>query len=337
MKLFSAHDASGCAWYRMILPHQQLAQHGWDLTQVNANPSKKGYGFTTAQTTGHDVIAAQQLDRPGRAYVWRECRTPFSRLVYEQDDDVFSVGKHNFDAYNMFSRATVQDMCQHVMEVSDLVTTTTPALAEVLGEFNPNVAVLPNCIPAWVLDLEPRRRDRLTVGWMGGASHGLDIGEATPHVRRFMRRFPDWQLHLIGTDYRPTFDLPPGRAVFSKWIQVNEDPEGYYRLPDFDIGLAPLVKDTFNKSKSPVKALEYAAHGIPVIASDWYPYRGFVVHGETGFLVKRDHEWLRYLSILASDDALREKMGAAARERARQYTIEGNWQLWDEAYRGLFR
>jgi hypothetical protein len=65
----------------------------------------------------------------------------------------------------------------------------------------------------------------------------------------------------------------------------------------------------FASSKSYIKALEYAALGIPVIASDAEPYRDFVVHGVTGFLVRRDHEWLSYLRELASDDGLRQSMG----------------------------
>lgn len=336
MKLFSGHDAGGCAFYRMILPHTQLAAHGWDVTWVNAS-LETGAGFTSAGTRGHDVIAAQRVDKPGSAHVWRDCRTATSRLVLEQDDNVFAIGKHNWSAYEIYSRERVQDMVMHAMEVADMVTTTTATLADVLSEFNANVVVLPNCIPAWVCGLDPRPHDRPRVGWMGGASHGLDVGVVAGPVRRFLKRHADWQLSLVGTDYRPTFELPKDRAVFTKWIQVNDDAEGYYRLPDFDVGLAPLTPDVFNQSKSPLKAMEYGALGIPVIASDWPPYREYVRHGETGFLVKRDHEWLHYMSLLANDEALRQKMGAAAREQARENTIEGNWQKWDTAYRGLFQ
>jgi glycosyltransferase involved in cell wall biosynthesis len=65
------------------------------------------------------------------------------------------------------------------------------------------------------------------------------------------------------------------------------------------------------------------------------PYRQFVLHGTTGFLVKRDHEWLKYLSELAADDGLREEMGAKAREHARSWAIDDGWKLWEQAYEGL--
>jgi glycosyltransferase involved in cell wall biosynthesis len=73
-----------------------------------------------------------------------------------------------------------------------------------------------------------------------------------------------------------------------------------------------------------------------VIASDVGPYRDFITDGETGFLIRYEHEWLKRMSELASDSALRERMGAAARARAREHTIEGNWGLWEKAYADLF-
>jgi hypothetical protein len=52
--------------------------------------------------------------------------------------------------------------------------------------------------------------------------------------------------------------------------------------------------------------------------------------------VKRDHEWLHYLSELAGDDELRAKMGQAAREMARRHLIEDHWEDWARAYRAMF-
>jgi glycosyltransferase involved in cell wall biosynthesis len=82
-----------------------------------------------------------------------------------------------------------------------------------------------------------------------------------------------------------------------------------------------------------VKALEMAALGIPCIASDVGPYSGFVRHGETGFLVRRPHEWARYLRQLL-DPVARQEMGDKARALAADYTIETNIELWEKALIG---
>lgn len=313
----------------------QLAAHGYEVTLASADADKTP-GITARSMEGHDVIVAQRFNKPGGVHIYREARTPRNRLVYELDDDVFAISPENFNAYHMWQRPDILDAATHAMEVSDLITCSTEPLAEVLREYNPNVAVLPNHIPGWVCDVERNRRVRPAVGWAGGASHGADVGLISGPVRRFLKRFPGWDLRLTGTDYRPTFKAGD-RAVFTKWVQVNDHPEKFYKSPDWDIGLAPVVPNRFNAAKSCLKAMEYGALGIPTIASDYYPYTGYIRHGETGFLVRRDHEWLSYMSELASDDSLREKMGAAAREQARQWTIENGWAKWAETYEGLFR
>jgi glycosyltransferase involved in cell wall biosynthesis len=188
-----------------------------------------------------------------------------------------------------------------------------------------------------VLALPRTPRARPRIGWTGGASHGVDIGLVADPVRRFLRRHPGWDLHIGGTDYRPTFAAPADRMFYGKWVQVNEDPEGFYSSIDFDIGLCPVQPTVFNDSKSAIKAIEYGARGIPAICSDVPAYRPVIEHGINGFLVKRDHEWLKYASELAADDGLRDRMGEAAREMARRHLIEDRWRDWEAAYRGLFR
>jgi glycosyltransferase involved in cell wall biosynthesis len=199
------------------------------------------------------------------------------------------------------------------------------------------VEVLPNYIPEWVLDLPRDTTDRrLRIGWAGGSSHGRDIHMATPAVRRFMRRFPEWDLFINGVDYRKQFGAPPERSFYVPWIHVVDEPQVYYRAIDFDIGICPLLSTQFSRSKSWIKALEYFSRGIPVIASDVEPYRRFIDHGVNGFLAKTDHEWLGYLTQLAKEPELRQKMGEAAKEKARLNTIELHYDEWVRAYKMLF-
>ncbi len=55
-----------------------------------------------------------------------------------------------------------------------------------------------------------------------------------------------------------------------------------------------------------------------------------------GFLVKAGHEWLKYLSLLATDTDLRLKMSEAAKAKARENTIETHYAEWVNAYKMLF-
>lgn len=318
------------------MPLRQLEAHGYDVTFMSVNDDDRAT-VTSSDLVGYDLIVGQRLNVFKGMEAWRRARGPFSRLVYDTDDDVFTVNPENWAAFHLYGQPEIQDAVTHMSEVSDLITVTTGHLAGVMREHtdNENTLVLPNCIPAFVLDTPRPDNQRLTVGYQGGASHGADVGLISGPVRRFLKRFPGWDLRLGGTDYRPTFKAG-NRVRFSQWVAVYDDPAGYYTTLDWDIGLAPLAMKAFDYSKSNIKVLEYAARGIPSVATDCAVYRSFVRHGENGFLVKAEHEWLKYLSILASDDNLRQKMGEQARQDARNWTIEENYVRWRNAYEGLF-
>lgn len=341
MKIFAGHDGgSGCMYYRIELPLRQLEKHGHEVKfQSAGDMDGNRTPVTLRDMEGYDVIIGQRFNTHRGLGTWRRARVPSSRLVYETDDDVFSVTPENWQAYHLFNRGDIQDAVIHMAEVSDLITVTTEHLGQVIAENtgNENIAVLPNYVPAWVTETQWEHSQRPTIGWQGGGSHGVDVGIIAEPVRRFMKRFPGWDLRLGGTDFRPTFRVPKERTRFNLWVPVYLDEPGFYNSIDWDIGLAPLSPKQFNESKSNIKVLEYAARGIPSIASDCGVYRSFIRHGENGFLVKRDHEWLKYLSILASDEGLRLKMGEQARQDAKRWTIEEHWQQWEMAYASLFQ
>lgn len=320
MKLFAFHDESGCGWYRIKVPMAELARRGHDVTVLSAGDVEQ------VQSLPYPLVVGQRMDKHHALPYWRRWRAG-SRLVYEIDDDVFSIDPVNTMARAYYQSST-QDTVIHAAQVADLVTVTVEPLADVMRAHNPNVAVLPNCVPDWLLEHERPRRDKVVVGWAGGGSHALDLFTVAPQLRRFLSRNPHVELHLIGTDYRPTIRIG-GR--YTDWAP----PEDYYRSVDFDIGIAPLVDTVFARSKSPIKCLEYAALGIPVVASDVGPYRDFVVDGVTGYLVRQEHEWGKRLYELSNDEAMRTEMGVRAREHAAQWAISRRAHLWEEAYGGL--
>lgn len=348
MRILASHDGgSGCAWYRMLVPLDAVDRlvpdvsvtfrSGGGKLMKNPHPMVKAVDADDA-----DVVVSQRASEYRGLGLWRRWgSTPDRRTVYENDDDVFSITRENSAAYASYREGTeVREATLRYCTTANLVTTTSPHLGDRFREMLDSrvpVEVLPNYIPAWVLDLPRDPADRrMRIGWAGGASHARDIHTATPSVRRFMKRFPDWDLYVNGTDYRRQFGCPPERSYFIPWIHVVDEPKVYYRAVDFDIGICPLLSTQFSRSKSWVKALEYFSRGIPVVASDVEPYRRFIDHGVNGFLARTDHEWLKYLSLLAGDEELRLKMGEAAKAKARENTIEGHYAEWVNAYRMLF-
>jgi glycosyltransferase involved in cell wall biosynthesis len=308
----------GCGYYRMLLPLGELTRRGHDVAICG----------TWVRQPDYDVAVAERIGNRGEVDRWRAL-AEHAALVYEVDDDLFNVEPTNLRAYPMLSDPELRRDMARCIALSDLVTVSTQPLAEVVGQFNPNVAVLPNHIDAAMLELQRPRRERVTVGWAGGDSHLLDLQVAAGQLRRFLDRNPAVDMHFVGTDYsrlvRRTCRYTPFQA--GVW--------NYYQVIDFDVGLAPLASNVFNRSKSHIRCLEYAALGVPVVASDVPAYRGIVIDGVTGFLVRRDHEWQPRLRDLVNDEAMRAEMGAKAREHAAGWAIQGGYRRWEQAYRRL--
>lgn len=308
----------GCGYYRMQLPLGELAQHGHDVAISDTWVARPDY----------DVVVAQRIGNTGEVDRWRRLAEHAAR-VYEIDDDLFNVHPTNQRAYPMLSDPELRRDMARCIAMSDLVTVSTQPLAEVVGQFNPNVAVLPNHIDAALLEHQRPRRERVTIGWAGGDSHILDLRIAAGQLRRFLDRNPGVDMHFIGADYSRLVRRACRHTPFRSPVW------NYYRAIDFDIGLAPLASNIFNRSKSHIRCLEYAALGIPVIASDEPAYRDIVIDGVTGFLIGRDHQWQTRLRDLANDEAMRTEMGAKAREHAASWAIQDGYRLWERAYQQL--
>lgn len=328
----------------MIVPLTAVAENSAD-TEITfrsggmASMKNPPPTLQVADIEGHDVVVAQRVNAYEGLGLWRRWNDPWTRTVYENDDDVFNITVENVAAYESYKTGSeLREAVLRYCDTAAMITVSTPHLGDLHRELSHGVPVevLPNYINSWVLNLPRDEHARPRVGWMGGASHVRDIEVAAPGVKRFMRRYPDWDLFISGTDYRRSFRVPKDRVFFVPWLHVTDDPKMFYRLIDYDIGICPLVDTQFARSKSAIKALEYSARGIPVIASDVEPYRKFITDGVNGFLVKHEHEWLNRLELLANDEDLRLMMGAAAQENARKYLIEDHWQEWVNAYKMLF-
>ena len=108
----------------------------------------------------------------------------------------------------------------------------------------------------------------------------------------------------------------------------------YQMLSQMDalVGLAPLVPHTFNRSKSNLKFLEYAAQGIATIASNFGPYADSIIDGETGILISDNRDWYDAIRTLMDDDDYRQKLVTNAQKYVKEnYNLKDNYVHWKNA------
>lgn len=339
-------DFSGCGFYRIAMPGTELSRRGHHVTVsndirdtttltdvVNAARDAFSHQRQLSPVKNVDVIVGQRINMPAPSQVWQEIARNRIRpkLVFEIDDDLFNIPPHNPRAHQYFMQPAVRRRMLDNARVADVITVSTWRLKQRMMALTgkTNVRVIPNTVPGWLTRyVRPSNPDLITVGWAGSTTHEIDWKVAAGPVGKFVCSRPDVEFHMIGAQY--PLAVPLGQYRHSIWR--NTVP-AYWRSIDFDIGLAPLADHVFNDSKSHIKALEYAALGIPVIASNVGPYKQFVKHGVTGFLVSNDspHLWQHYLDVLARDPALRATMGEQARKLAQNFLIENWGPVWEIA------
>ena len=238
---------------------------------------------------------------------------------------------------------------ERLVRAADLLTVSTAPLAEAMGERAVRVAVVPNMLdeflwfggddtaraaPAspgsrrgarslWAATAtRARRPSRRTCNlvYVGTRTHAGDLALLRPVMEQLRQRHDlDAKLFVVGGEERA--------SLVRRWYQAVPMPttESHYAYPEFvpwlrrrsrewTIAVAPLQDASFNRHKSDLKYLEYAALGLPGIFSDVVPYRDSVRHEETGLLTENTTEaWCAAILRLAFDPDLRERMAAAAR------------------------
>lgn len=335
MKIFGwAADNAGPSWYRLRVPFDELSRQGYDATVDTTMPD-----WVLEEA---DVIVGQRVSQPGATERWRKLaagkypRRPL--MVFEIDDDLWNIDPWNYPALAFYgSNPELLDNLIACVKLADVCTVSTPALADVVREFNPNVVIVPNQLPDSAYTSghckEPPHTDNpFLVGWAGGASHTRDVAEAVPGVRTFFKRHDNVAFHNIGSPFgmlRKAVGVRPFEQT--RWLQ---DVPSYYRALDFHVGLAPLRPSVFNQSKSEVKFLEYAARRIPTVASHVGPYEWAILENEHGLFAHAPHEWCSALTTLRNDDALREELAENAFSYVRSRHIGLHWQRWSAVYRG---
>jgi glycosyltransferase involved in cell wall biosynthesis len=184
---------------------------------------------------------------------------------------------------------------------------------------NASVAVIPT-----VVDTEqfrPAARDNPipVIGWIGTHSTAQYLNTVLPALRRVAatRRFV---LRVVGAHIDAP-DLPVDQRQWS----LDREVEDFQSL---DIGLYPLVEDSWSVGKSGFKAIQYMACGVPVVASPVGVTRDMVRDGKNGYLATSEDAWVERLTALIDAPSLRESLGRQGRA-----DVEQNWSLAVQAPR----
>lgn len=230
--------------------------------------------------------------------------------VFEANDYFYDVQPWSPIAQQWQDRA-IQEEYRHFLSFADGVQTSTRPLARHWEPLARRVAVFANQLSE-IPPLAPPPDRPLTIGWGGSPSHFADWYEIAPVVQRWLDAHPDVHLAVMTHEFaKPFIRLAPERYHFTPFGTLASFLKF---LPNIDIGLAPLLPTGYNRGRSDVKHLEYAAHGVVGIYADLEPYRETVRHGETGLIYRNREELVQCLDRLAADADFRLRLRKQAHD-----------------------
>jgi hypothetical protein len=194
-------------------------------------------------------------------------------------------------------------------------------LAEHARRFQPAVEVVPTSLdldrfpdPRSCALQEDGREGPLRVGWIGLPSNLEALKLVEVPLRKLHRSAP-LLLCVLSSGPVPELDLPVEAVEWSEEIEVDW-------LVGLDVGIMPLPDSPWSRGKCALKALQYFAAGVPVVAAPFGVNTEIIDPGRNGYLARDEQEWFAALLQLARDPALRRRVGLAGRE-----TVEAGFAL----------
>lgn len=238
------------------------------------------------------------------------------RYVVDYDDAIF----HNYDlSSNPLMKKLLGNKIAKVMKYSGTVVAGNTYLADYAKKSGAkNIEIIPTVIDLVRYPIKQEAQyDKFIVGWIGTkTTFEKHLLPCKKWIKELQNQDSNIQFNIVGI----TQDMDLGKNV--KYIQWTEQTE-VSEILKMDVGIMPLQDSQWEKGKCAYKLIQYAACGIPGVASDVGMNKEVCVDSKSGFIAETNEEWIEKILVLKNNKESRIKMGGYARNLVRnQFCIQ---------------
>jgi glycosyltransferase involved in cell wall biosynthesis len=231
--------------------------------------------------------------------------------------------------YLLFPPSTIYWFCENCSSIM----AGSKEIANTLRKYNGNVFF--NTSPAPSLNIvKQKKNDMLHIGWIGGFGGDHKAGLYNDFFPALTDVPFKVKLSLLGVTE------PEDRAALKQYYSGNRNveliiPENINwrnerviqeSIAQFDIGIATLVNNEFQRSKSGFKAKQYLLNGVPVLSTNLPENNSVVQDGVNGYFCNNPAEFRgRIIQIAEMNADAYRLLSEQCRNSCSEFTEETYW------------
>ena len=197
-------------------------------------------------------------------------------LWLDYDDLLFEVPEDN-PVYDLYAPPKVHSNIQEMLSLADVVSVSTPALAEQLSQYTNKCIVIRNAFDDFMFPYYGKncmhkasmQKQQKLILWRGSNTHSADCDSVADSIISQAQKNPDWVWMFVGDNHWFTRYIPKSRRI------VIKQPLDIYEYMQLiaqthpTLMIVPLVDSTFNRCKSDCAWLEGTFAGATVLAPEF--------------------------------------------------------------------
>jgi glycosyltransferase involved in cell wall biosynthesis len=316
----------------IVRPLRRLAEEGavdFEIVPYRASASN-------SQLADADVLVISRVHDASVLKLFREAKSRHGLpVVFSWDDDFFAIPESLGDLARHHRHPEIIAGLETLLSEADLVKASTPLIEKRTRQYTDRVVRMPYGFDFSQVRGTSSQRAKsdssVVIGFFGTVSHAAALEGLVAALKIIAKRNTETRFEFFGPRTPILESLP--RATFIPYADSSEESIRTLATRGWDVGLAPLEINDFNRAKLPTKYRDYSACHIAGVYSRIDPYTDVVLEGTTGLLVDNERDqWVEALSRLVDDAALRRSIAANAHAHVRS---ELSLECAVEDWRGL--
>lgn len=300
----------------------------WEFVSYKEQPEPE-------QIARADVLVISRVHEPFVREMIARIKDEFGiPVIFSWDDDFFSIPKNlGALARHHLAPENIESLERILTEV-DLVKVSSPTLLARTRQYTDRTLLAPYGFDFEQLDGLPAPirsgNEGIVIGFFGGKSHGPSLDLVFNALRKVASLAPNVRFEFFGPR-TPLLETLP-RVSFIDPVASSRDAIAKLHELAWDIGLAPLEINDFNRAKLPTKYRDYGACHVAGVYTRIDPYTSVVTDGVTGMIADNEESaWVEAIMKLVENPELRRSLAANAHAHVRnELSLDQSVEAWRE-------